>query len=229
MGSTAIQPPTPNSQTPRHPTPSLREQREAKRRLAARHDEDDLFGEDEWDDEPTTNDEDDKRQSMRTSTPDELETEQPIGRSQRLDAPVPRPPSPSPQPSSTRAAMCWRSWSNRWTMTRRRCWALRTTLRSEEGGETPRRTIRPGFEPSMDAIVRGHPRCQALDRGSSSRRSARGWALKTIRACASITTRFSATTSRFRNSYADRVPADYIRKQTLVDWRALHHRRAEGV
>ena len=26
-------------------------------------------------------------------------------------------------------------------------------LRSEEGGETARRTIRPGFEPTMDAIV----------------------------------------------------------------------------
>src|SRR5262249_13711494 len=39
--------PTPNSQlpTPNRQAPSLREQREAKRRVAARHDEDDLFGE----------------------------------------------------------------------------------------------------------------------------------------------------------------------------------------
>lgn len=86
-------------------------------------------------------------------------------------------------------------------------------LRSEEGGEKPRRVIRPGFDPRMDEVVRANRMAQqAIDEMESVERARTG--IKNLKVDYNKVFGYFIEVSR---ADADRVPSDYQRKQTLVN------------
>ncbi len=197
-----LQSPTPNPQSL-----SLREQREAKRRLAARHDEDDLFGEGDWDDQPITDDGRptiDDRGSVDVATA--IASHHPVIPSSRH--PV---TSSTLDPCGDVLAFLEQSLDDDPPA----LLGASNYLRSEDGGETLRRTIRPGFEPNMDAIVH-------------ATRDAKGWieqlepkervrlGIKNDKGLRVDYNKVFGYYIEVSNSYADRIPADYIRKQTVA-------------
>jgi DNA mismatch repair protein MutS len=85
-------------------------------------------------------------------------------------------------------------------------------LRSEEGGEKPRRVIRPGFDPRMDEVVRANRMAQqAIDEMESVERARTG--IKNLKVDYNKVFGYFIEVSR---ADAERVPSDYQRKQTLV-------------
>ncbi|MEP7190788.1 MAG: DNA mismatch repair protein MutS, partial [Roseiflexaceae bacterium] len=204
--------PNPQSLLPNSQTLSLREQREAKRRLAARHDEDDLFGEDEWDDEPTL---EDKETSGQGDT--ELEGSgnevAVISVPHAAVSPSPRlPVSPSQlDPCGDVLAFLEQSLDDEPPA----LLGASNYLRSEEGGETPRRTIRPGFEPGMDAIVEATREAKRwIEQLEPKERTRLG--IKNDKGLRVDYNKVFGYYIEVSNSYADRIPADYIRKQTVA-------------
>ncbi len=181
---------------PKPPTLSLREQREAKRRVQARHDGDDLFGEDD----------------------DELEAIQIVA------------PAPAKALASIAAAP---------VALRRRVVAsgfdacadvlalLETAIdddppallgasnylrAAEENGEKPRRVIRPGYEPLMDTIVRASRDAQQWISDLEAVEQRRT-GIKGLRVDYNKVFGYYIEVAK---TYADQVPSDYIRKQTLT-------------
>src|SRR5262249_6515921 len=198
--------PTPNSQlpTPNRQAPSLREQREAKRRVAARHDEDDLFGEGEWDDEPSSEGPSAPTQQVELTT-----------------TIAPRHPiTPSPRHPAVHAALdpCGDVLSFLEQALDDDPPALlgaSNYLRSEEGGEAPRRTIRPGFEPKMDAIVEATRDAKHWIEQLEPKERAR-LGIKNDKGLRVDYNKVFGYYIEVSNSYADRIPPDYIRKQTVA-------------
>jgi DNA mismatch repair protein MutS len=88
-------------------------------------------------------------------------------------------------------------------------------LRSEEGGELPRRTIRPGYEPTMDEIVeRTRYAKQWIEALESKERTRLG--IKNDKGLRVDYNKVFGYYIEVANSYADRAPSDYIRKQTVA-------------
>jgi DNA mismatch repair protein MutS len=88
-------------------------------------------------------------------------------------------------------------------------------LRSEDGGETPRRTIRPGFEPNMDAIVEATREAKRWIEQLEPKERAR-LGIKNDKGLRVDYNKVFGYYIEVSNSFADRVPADYIRKQTVA-------------
>jgi len=178
---------------------SLREQRESKRRLTARHDQDDLFGEDEWDDEPMT---DDGRPTMDDRRPAQVVTTM-----------APRHPvtSSALDPCGDVLVYLEQSLDDDPPA----LLGASNYLRSEEGGETPRRTIRPGFEPIMDAIVEATREAKRWIEQLEPKERAR-LGIKNDKGLRVDYNKVFGYYIEVSNSYADRIPADYIRKQTVA-------------
>nr|MDQ2996259.1 DNA mismatch repair protein MutS [Chloroflexota bacterium] len=195
-------------------TPSLREQREAKRRLAARHAEDDLFGEDEWDDEPTLEDKETRSQGdqeinqLSNGSANELTTHPHTAVSQSPLLPVSQSQL---DPCGDVLAFLEQSLDDEPPA----LLGASNYLRSEEGGETPRRTIRPGFEPGMDAIVEATREAKRwIEQLEPKERTRLG--IKNDKGLRVDYNKVFGYYIEVSNSYADRIPADYIRKQTVA-------------
>jgi DNA mismatch repair protein MutS len=201
--------PTPNLQSPisNPQAPSLREQREAKRRLAARHDEDDLFGEDEWDDEPAVDDRrpttDDQRSSEVATT---IAPRHPITSSPGHPVTL-----ATLDPCADVLAFLEQSLDDDPPA----LLGASNYLRSEDGGETPRRTIRPGFEPTMDAIVEATREAKRWIEQLEPKERAR-LGIKNDKGLRVDYNKVFGYYIEVSNSYADRIPANYIRKQTVA-------------
>ena len=86
-------------------------------------------------------------------------------------------------------------------------------LRSEEGGERPRRVIRPGFEPSMDTLVRANRDAQRFIDGLEERERSRT-GIKALKVGYNGVFGYYIELSRTTNE--ELIPANYERKQTLV-------------
>lgn len=85
-------------------------------------------------------------------------------------------------------------------------------LRSDEGGEKPRRVIRPGYHSMIDQVVQATREAQAwIDQLEVREREATG--IKTLKVGYNEVFHYFIEVSR---SDADRVPRHYERKQTLV-------------
>jgi DNA mismatch repair protein MutS len=85
-------------------------------------------------------------------------------------------------------------------------------LRSEEGGERPRRVVRPGFDSQMDALVAANRDAQNfIDNLELRERERTG--IKGLKVDYNKVFGYYIEVSR---SYAEQVPAHYERKQTLV-------------
>ncbi|MEO7908103.1 MAG: DNA mismatch repair protein MutS [Roseiflexaceae bacterium] len=207
--------PTPNSQLPTPNSPSLREQREAKRRLAARHDEEDLFGEDSWDDEPATAmlvEPDSVHISESRTENQEPSQSQALANAQFSIRPrAPDSQLSSLDPCGDVLAFLEQSLDDEPPA----LLGASNYLRSEEGGETPRRTIRPGFEPSMDAIVEATREAKRwIEQLEPKERTRLG--IKNDKGLRVDYNKVFGYYIEVSNSYADRIPADYIRKQTVA-------------
>jgi DNA mismatch repair protein MutS len=177
------------------PTLSLREQREAKRMVQARHDGDDLFGEG-----------------------DEGEP-----------APIAPPvvAQPLAPPRATSVAVLRRAVATGFDPCADVLALLETAIdddppallgasnylrAAEEHAEKPRRVIRPGYEPLMDTIVRASKDAQQWIsdlEGVEQRRTG----IKGLRVDYNKVFGYYIEVAK---TYADQVPADYIRKQTLT-------------
>ena len=85
-------------------------------------------------------------------------------------------------------------------------------LRSDEGGEKPRRVIRPGYHEMIDKVVQATRDAQAwIDQLEAREREATG--IKSLKVGYNEVFHYFIEVSR---SDADRVPKNYERKQTLV-------------
>lgn len=85
-------------------------------------------------------------------------------------------------------------------------------LRSDEGGERPRRVIRPGFDQHMDTLVRANRDAQKFIDSLEERERERT-RIKSLKVGYNNVFGYYIEVSR---SNADQVPAHYERKQTLV-------------
>jgi DNA mismatch repair protein MutS len=183
---------------PPAPAPrSLREQREQRRRVQARYDEDDLFG-----DDPSP-----------------------------LADPDPEPASAQAIPAAPASAAAKRSAPARLPTLLDPCAEVLALLEAaidddppallgasnylraaEEQGEKPRRVVRPGYEPEMDAVVRASKDAQQwisdLEAVEQKRTGIKG-----LRVDYNKVFGYYIEVAR---SFADQVPPDYIRKQTLT-------------
>jgi len=202
--------PTPNPQisNSKSQVPSLREQREAKRQLAARHDEEDLFGEDEWDDQPeAVTAVAHNGVSTQESSDVQASANSQFSNAQR----APDSQLTSLDPCGDVLAFLEQSLDDEPPA----LLGASNYLRSEEGGETPRRTIRPGFEPSMDAIVEATRDAKRwIEQLEPKERTRLG--IKNDKGLRVDYNKVFGYYIEVSNSYADRIPADYIRKQTVA-------------
>lgn len=85
-------------------------------------------------------------------------------------------------------------------------------LRSDEGGEKPRRVIRPGFDPQMDKLIAANRDAQAWINNLEARERERT-GIKSLKVDYNKVFGYYIDVSR---TQADQVPAHYERKQTLV-------------
>ncbi|GAB4118347.1 MAG: hypothetical protein Fur005_29710 [Roseiflexaceae bacterium] len=187
------EPNTPTA-TPDPRRPSLREQREARRRPQARHSGDDLFGDD--------------------ADAIEAEPAAPVLR-QASSAPlVDRPQRYFPtreglDPCSEVLDLLEQAIDDDPPALLGASNYLRA---AEEQGEKPRRVIRPGFEPAMDEVVRASKDAQQwiseLEAVEQKRTGIKG-----LRVDYNKVFGYYIEVAK---SYADQVPEDYIRKQTLT-------------
>jgi DNA mismatch repair protein MutS len=85
-------------------------------------------------------------------------------------------------------------------------------LRAEEGGETPRRTIRPGFDPDMDRVVSASRDAKRwIDQLEARERARTG--IKNLRVDYNKVFGYYIEIAK---SFIPQVPANYIRKQTVA-------------
>ncbi len=193
---------------PREPSgPSLREQREARRKAAPRYDGDDLFGEE--DEEPVAED------TSAGLLDQEAEASQ--DRHAHL-ADAPRSPEPAqgvpalepPQldPCADVLAFLETALDDDPPAL---LGAVDNYLRTVEG-EQPRRVIRPGFEPRIDAIVRANKIARDYFSNLEAEQRERT-GIKSLRVAYTKNFGYYIEIPR---TYTGPVPPDYIRRQTLV-------------
>ncbi len=185
-------------------TLSLREQRESRRRIQARNDGDDLFGEEQEESaerraqsaEPTTSDQIDQIADFSPPTLDP--TDRIAGFS---------PPTLDPCPEVL--ALLETAIDDDPPALLGASNYLRG---NDENGDKPRRVIRPGYEPAMDAVVRAsrdaHQWISDLEAVEQKRTGIKG-----LRVDYNKVFGYYIEVAR---SFADQVPDDYIRKQTLT-------------
>ncbi|GAB4197652.1 MAG: hypothetical protein OHK0022_16150 [Roseiflexaceae bacterium] len=179
--------------------PSLREQREARQRPAPRYEEDDLFGDDGWDDEP---------------------------------APAPEPRHPEPVPAARQPTPKLQAASRKPQASPGldpcadvleyleqalddeppALLGASNYLRAGGDGEAPRRVIRPGFDQQMDEVVAASKDAQRFINELEPREQKRT-GIKHLRVDYNKVFGYYIELPK---SYADMVPPDYIRKQTLT-------------
>ena len=186
--------------------PSLREQRESKRRVAARYDEDDLFGEDDWDAEPDSGTAESRNggsdQEPRT------ENERPQGQpsTEQLSA---NSQLSTLDPCANVLAFLEQSLDDEPPALLGASNYLRA---ADENGETPRRVIRPGFDAAMDLIVEKSLSAQQWINQLEPYEQERS-GIKSLRVDYTKVFGYYIEVPR---SFAGKVPDNYVRKQTLV-------------
>ncbi|MBK9710404.1 MAG: DNA mismatch repair protein MutS [Kouleothrix sp.] len=209
------QAPSPKTQAPggRPQAPSLREQRESRSRARARYDEDDLFGEGDWEDEPALGDKETRRQGDE----EPFATSGAAGASSEhlgaisLSASLPVSMS-GLDPCADVLAFLEQALDDDPPALLGASNYLRA---AEENGEAPRRVIRPRFEPQMDEIVDRTRQAQRwIDALEPRERTRLG--IKNDKGLRVDYNKVFGYYIEVSNSYADRVPADYIRKQTVA-------------
>ncbi|MEM8532334.1 MAG: DNA mismatch repair protein MutS [Chloroflexota bacterium] len=186
-------------------TPSLREQREAQRKVAPRHEDDDLFGDDDWD-EP----------DMNESHPVPPQAQPPATVAQPSAAIASHTPTPlEPRdvvlqldPCEDVLAFLERALDDDPPA----LLGASNYMRAHEGGETPRRVIRPGFDRDMDALVDGARDAQHYITQLEPRERERT-GIKSLRVDYNKVFGYYIEVPK---SYADQVPSEYVRKQTLT-------------
>jgi len=195
----------------RRTQPSLREQRESKRRVAARYDEDDLFGDEDWDAEPDSgmaewrNGGSDEERAPVGSTENHEES---MVRSQ-LQLATDHEPRTTLDPCADVLAFLEQSLDDEPPALLGASNYLRA---AEENSEAPRRVIRPGFDASMDLIVEKSLSAQLWINQLESYEQERS-SIKSLRVDYNKVFGYYIEVPR---SYAGKVPDNYVRKQTLV-------------
>jgi DNA mismatch repair protein MutS len=179
--------------------PSLREQREARRHAVPRYEEDDLFGEDGWDEEPVAVS--NQQPAASSQRPQQVTSDwrQPTGDSRlatRLDACADVLELLERALDDDPPALLGAS----------------NYLRATENGEQPRRVIRPGFDRQMDDVVAASRDAQAWIARLEEREQKRT-GIKSLRVDYNKVFGYYIEVPK---SYANDVPGDYVRKQTLV-------------
>jgi DNA mismatch repair protein MutS len=221
-GSSADQSQAPS---PKPQAPSLREQRESKRRVAARYDEDDLFGEEDWDTEDDLRD-----KETRPALPlGQLGNRGAEGRQadkETTNANSAPGASPEPQVAISRSpgfpvclsrldpcadvlAFLEQSLDDEPPALLGASNYLRA---ADENGEAPRRVIRPGFDAAMDLIVEKSLSAQQWINQLEPYEQERS-GIKSLRVDYNKVFGYYIEVPR---SYAGKVPDNYVRKQTLV-------------
>ena len=202
-GGNGSQAPSPQPQAP-----SLREQREARSRARARYDDDDLFGEGGWDDEPTNDQRpttDDEQRSPERQRHKDAVAATSVDLEDRPDSQL----SEGLDPCADVLAFLERAIDDDPPALLGSSNYLRA---AQENGETPRRVIRPGFDEKMDEIVRASRTAQRwIDELEVREREATG--IKSLKVGYNEVFHYYIEVSR---ADANRVPDTYQRKQTLV-------------
>jgi DNA mismatch repair protein MutS len=206
----------PLAPSPQPLAPSLREQREAKRRTVARHaDEDDLFGEDDEKDEGTRLKDKGKASASNNAIHAER-APRPLAHSASSVTPAVSALQPSAfslQPSALDP--CDDVLAFLETALDDDPPALLGSvdnyLRQVEG-EPPRRVIRPGFEPRIDEIVLGNQKARKYFSDLEERERNRT-GIKSLRVDYNKNFGYYIEIPRH---LAEQAPAHYIRKQTLT-------------
>ncbi|HEU4324612.1 MAG TPA: DNA mismatch repair protein MutS [Roseiflexaceae bacterium] len=179
--------------------PSLREQREARNRPTPRYEEDDLFGDDGWDDEPAPAPEPPQPE------PAAKQPVQPI----KPQAPRLKPlASPGVDPCADVLDYLEQALDDEPPA----LLGASNYLRAGGDGEAPRRVIRPGFDGQMDEIVAASKDAQRFINELEPREQKRT-GIKHLRVDYNKVFGYYIELPK---SYADMVPPDYIRKQTLT-------------
>jgi DNA mismatch repair protein MutS len=181
--------------------PSFREQREGRRRVQARYEGDDLFGEE---------DQYDSAEHMPAGgAPADIQAAaavdaQPVAQDQQLFA-----PAIVLDPCAEVLALLEEALDDDPPALLGASNYLRG---SSDEGDKPRRVIRPGYQPAMDAVVRAskdaHQWISDLEAVEQKRTGIKG-----LRVDYNKVFGYYIEVSR---NYADQVPGDYIRKQTLT-------------
>ncbi|NOK62248.1 MAG: DNA mismatch repair protein MutS [Chloroflexi bacterium AL-W] len=184
-------------------TPSLREQREAERKIAPRYEANDLFGEDDWN-EPDVKEAQVSPASVQPST---------TVSSSAIASPTSTPVDPMDEvlqldPCEDVLAFLERALDDDPPA----LLGASNYMRAHEGGETPRRVIRPGFAHDMDALVDGARDAQHYITQLEPRERERT-GIKSLRVDYNKVFGYYIEVPK---SYADQVPSEYVRKQTLT-------------
>jgi len=186
---------------PNQPSPviSLRAQREARRRVAARYADDDLFGEEEQSTPPVGSS--NHAVGAQPSADDEASPGAAFVDDQATETPTLDPCTDilafletaiDDEPPALLGASNY--------------------LRAGENGEPPRRVIRPGFEPEIDQVVAASRDAQRwISELEPKERERTG--IKSLRVDYN---RVFGYYIEVPKTYADQVPKHYIRKQTLT-------------
>jgi DNA mismatch repair protein MutS len=182
--------------------------------VVARHDEDDLFGEGAWDDEPAS-DEPQTTNDQRRPVEAAIVTRHPINPTLVAQHPSPVTRHPSPPSSLDACADVLAFLDQALDDDPPALLGASNYLRSEEGGEVPRRTIRPGFEPKMDAIVEATRDAKRWIEQLEPKERAR-LGIKNDKGLRVDYNKVFGYYIEVSISYADRIPSDYIRKQTVA-------------
>jgi DNA mismatch repair protein MutS len=176
--------------------PSLREQRETRKRAAPRYDEDDLFGDDGWDDEPAPAVERRPAASQQRAAPQAAPRRAPAVR-----------PEVALDPCADVLAFLEEALDDEPPA----LLGASNYLRAGGEGEAPRRVIRPGFDAEMDRVVGASKEAQRwITELEAKERERTG--LKHLRVDYNKVFGYYIELPK---SYVDLAPPDYIRKQTL--------------
>jgi DNA mismatch repair protein MutS len=184
--------------------PSLREQREARRKAAPRYDDDDLFGEGDWDDEPVIDE-------RRTTNDERLLVEE------QSVADTPRPPSSVLRPSSGFDACADILAFLEGSMDDEPPALLGSSnyLRAGIDGEVARRVIRPGFDPEMDKVIVASKDAQKWISDLEGREQKRT-GIKNLRVDYSRVFGYYIEVAKSFASDIEKQSPYYIRKQTVA-------------
>jgi DNA mismatch repair protein MutS len=204
------QPPTPTRHPPTPKATSLREQRESRRKVAARYEDDDLFGDDGWDEEPALEDEETRRQGDRETVSTSNTFDSAFEPRAALSLSPGLPVSQSElDPCGDVLAFLEQALDDDPPALLGASNYLRA---SDEGGEAPRRVIRPGFDQSMDLIVEKSLSAQQWINSLEPQEQERS-GIKSLRVDYNKVFGYYIEVPR---SFAGKVPDDYVRKQTLT-------------
>jgi DNA mismatch repair protein MutS len=186
---------------PNQPSPviSLRAQREARRRVAARYADDDLFGEEEQNAPPVGS----SNQPVRAQ-PFADDDASPVAAFVDDQATE----TPTLDPCTDMLAFLETAIDDEPPA----LLGASNYLRAGENGEPPRRVIRPGFEPEIDQVVAASRDAQRwISELEPKERERTG--IKSLRVDYN---RVFGYYIEVPKTYADQVPKHYIRKQTLT-------------